>query len=108
MMTADEIWNYINLIHKDKSTTHNHDFIMRLEQYPQYHLKLIPLKDCKHNWRVDQDKVKKYKDLLLAAPPIVVWKKGKSFDIVDGTHRYEVSKLKGETHILAWVGVKDD
>lgn len=83
------------------------DLDNRLQKYDYYVLQSIPLNKLNMDqWSHDDDLSDKYAEMPKEdMPPIVYDSMAKS--IIDGTHRAHAAKKRGDTEIMAYVGLKE-
>ena len=93
----------------------------KLPEKKGYKYGLIPLSHIEHGESATRggkltlpgakDLIKKYASMKTEAPPIELTSNDEGdkvpWMIYDGSHRYEAAKLKGHTHIPAWVSEYD-
>jgi hypothetical protein len=105
-----EIYSYIQTLHrKRKEDFWEGDLVQRIEKYPYYVVKEIPIDDIDMDiYQVDEDDMEEYIELfkeLQSYPPIVVTKKDYGYhNIIDGTHRANALRELGLTSIVCFVG----
>lgn len=106
--TPDQIYSYIMSIHRPEDEETN--LSERVSKFKKFTLKTIKIDTIDNANRVMQPFVKALAKKIQAGTekvkPIVVYKDSGYYDIIDGSHRYEASKLAGLTTIQAWVGTK--
>jgi hypothetical protein len=96
-----EVYTYVEYLHTKSEDFYEGNLGESIEKYPSYILREIPLNSIDAPWDVDESKVDAYADIDTKIPPIVVTH---DFEIIDGMHRFEVAKIKGQTTIKALVG----
>lgn len=101
---VSDLVKIVQKIHASPQDFDEGDLMDRLYKFDMYQLQELPLDTLdafqwsSADWMVDE-----YAALSTQAPPIVYDPKQKS--IIDGTHRALAAIAKGQTHILAYVGV---
>jgi GNAT superfamily N-acetyltransferase/RNA:NAD 2'-phosphotransferase (TPT1/KptA family) len=99
-----DIYEYCKSHHHNPEDFYEGDIGERIEHYPFYILQKVPLSKIDTNeWDTLEDVVAEYAGLNTPFPPIVIYPDG---TIVDGTHRANAAKQRGDTEILAWVGTR--
>lgn len=82
------------------------DIENRLFKFNQYKLLMVSINKIRAGqWRIDQDKVNRFKSKILKGEipfPIVYDKRKHS--IIDGSHRYEAFKSLGFNKIVVYIG----
>lgn len=79
------------------------DLLHRLDRFTHYRLVQMPLASLDlDEWATDSDRVTDYAHQTTVAPPIVVDPLDAS--IIDGTHRAQAARERGDTHLWAYVG----
>lgn len=107
-----DIYNYVQKLHfKRKEDFWEGNLGERIEKFPYYVVKEIPLKDIDlDRFYLDDDDVQEYVDLYEKVgtyPPIVLGKKSMGYyEIIDGTHRANALKELGHKTIISFVGKK--
>ena len=107
-----DIYTYVQkLHHKRKEDFWEGDLGERIEKYPFYVVKEIPIEQIEMDeFQVDDDDVEEYIELfkkLNSYPPIVLTKKQSGYYyIIDGTHRANALRELGLKSIICFVGKK--
>ena len=107
-----DIYTYVQkLHHKRKEDFWEGDLGERIEKYPFYIVKEIPIEQIEMDeFQVDDDDVEEYVELfkkLNSYPPIVLTKKQYGYYyIIDGTHRANALRKLGLKSIICFVGKK--
>jgi len=107
-----DIYTYVQkLHHKRKEDFWEGDLGERIEKYPFYIVKEIPIEQIEMDeFQVDDDDVEEYVELfkkLNSYPPIVLTKKQYGYYyIIDGTHRANALRELGLKSIICFVGKK--
>lgn len=107
-----DIYTYIQKLHHKRSEDFwEGDLGDRIEKYPYYIVKEIPISDIElDEFYVDEDDVEEYVDMFIkrqSYPPIVIGKKHMGYhSIIDGTHRANALKELGFNSIICFVGTK--
>ena len=105
-----DIYTYVQkLHHKRREDFSEGDLGDRIEEYPYYIVKEIPISDIDlDEFYLDEDDVEEYMDMIIerqSYPPIVISKKYMSYhSIIDGTHRANALKELGFNSIICFVG----
>ena len=107
-----DIYTYVQKLHyKRKEDFYDGDLGERIEKFPYYVVKEIPIDDIQiDEYELDIDDMEDYINIynkLKSYPPIVLGKKiyGK-YNIIDGTHRVNALKNLGSNTIISFVGKK--
>jgi len=101
-----EIYTYVQKLHyKRKEDFWEGDLGDRIEEYPYYVVREIPIDEIDMDvYQIDEDDLEEYIELfkeLQSYPPIVLTKE---YDIIDGTHRANALRELGLTSIICFVG----
>ena len=82
--------------------------IERIRNYDIYKLINVDLYDIdEEQWEVDEDRVYGYVDSLdNNYTPVILHKILDWWEIIDGTHRINALKARGEKYVKAYVGYK--
>ena len=103
--SAREVEDIVKSIHYDQG-----DFMeiisKKINRYQDYILKKIRLSSLIPDWNMDLNRAKEYAEMHTDVPPIVYDRLGKS--IIDGNHRVEAAKMRGDKTILAYVGLRNN
>jgi hypothetical protein len=108
-----DIYTYVQkLHHKRKEDFWEGDLGERIEKYPFYVVKEIPIEQIEMDqFQIDDDDIEEYIELfnkLNSYPPIVLTKKQDGYYyIIDGTHRANVLRELGFKTIISFVGKKN-
>lgn len=97
---------FVQGIHRDEEDFVDGDLQARLERFSTYELRDLPIgKINLEEWAVDDALVKDFSERDTQAPPIV-WDPERH-SMIDGIHRANAAKRRGEARVLAFVGVKN-
>ena len=101
------IKDYMTQYHLKPGETLHPDYEKHLDSFDKFELKKLPLDTVGSDLSgLDKTKVQQYaKQTTTAAPPIVY--NGTDGHILDGYHRVNAAKARGDTHIMAYVGTKN-
>lgn len=108
---SDDIYSYVNRIHRQDDDFYDGDLGKRIESFRRYKVVQVPIEDISiDEYQLDEDLVDEYVDMYKqneTYPPIVLGGKisGK-YNIIDGTHRANALKKKGEQSIVCFVGFR--
>ena len=107
-----DIYQYIQKLHYKR----DYDFWEgnlgeRIEKFPYYDVKEIPIKDIEMDeYQLDEDDIEEYIEMFKkrgSYPPIVLGKKSYGYyNIIDGTHRANALRELGFDKIICFVGKK--
>ena len=99
--SSDEIESLVRSIHMEEDDFIEGDLIDNIRQYPYYILKDVELNKIETAW-TDLGKVDDYAEMSTEADPVVL---DHTLHAIDGSHRIEAAKERGEEKIKAYVGV---
>lgn len=100
------IKDYMTQYHLKPGEKLHPDYEKHLDSFEKFELKKLPLDAIPSDLSgLDKTKVQQYsKQTTSAAPPIVF--NATDNHILDGYHRVNAAKARGDTHIMAYVGTK--
>jgi hypothetical protein len=100
------IKDYMTQYHLKPGETLHPDYEKHLDSFDKFELKKIPLDTIQSELSgLDKAKVQQYtKQTTTSAPPIVF--NGTDGHILDGYHRVNAAKARGDTHIMGYVGTR--
>lgn len=103
--TPEEVYKYVNNKHRRGWEHKSYEDSEAIYEHDYFVLALLNLDDTNIRWSNGQHPpvIKKYSQLPTDFPPIVL---NHENYILDGTHRVSAARLRGDTQILALVGVK--
>ncbi len=103
---TSELVAWAKRIHHNDYDWDDGDIYDRIWQFYRYELKSVPISSLPQDeWDCDEDQAEEYSQLPAdTSPPIIYDPINDS--IIDGTHRLHAAKMRGDRHILAYVGVK--
>ena len=109
-MSSDDMHSYVSNLHTKEEDWEEGDLSDRIYRFKRYKLENIPTENIAYGeFQTDEFNVIKYEKLYKKTkkyPPVVVFKDGDYYRIIDGTHRVDaLHNLKVKT-IKAWVGIK--
>ena len=99
--TSDEIESLVRSIHMEEDDFVSGDLIDNIRKYPYYILKDIELDKIDTAW-TDLGKVDDYAEMSTEPEPVVL---DHTLYTIDGSHRVEAAREKGEEKIKAYVGI---
>lgn len=107
LVPNETVYVMVQNMHRNPEDFDEGDIAQRLDEYDQYKLKEVPIKDLNLNeWDVRdylvKDFIKKIKEHP-DYPPIVV---SHDMSIIDGIHRVNALAKLGHKKVKAYVGVK--
>lgn len=105
LVAQAQVYRYAQSIHHEEDDWISEDGYIgkNIEQFNSYRLERLPLASINlGEWGVDEDVVSIYTALETPFPPIIYDSERKS--IIDGAHRCNAAKLRGDDSILAFVG----
>ena len=112
IVASSKVVDDVLAIHQNRDDFDEGDLIDRIYFNDSYELKMIPIEDIVSPWHADEFKVDDYVKRIGDKgdyPPIVVdAERNGTYEIIDGTHRYEALKLLGRKVVKAYAGVKDE
>lgn len=88
-----DVLRYVLNLHEDFEDEDRIEGIYKLE-------KMHPQDIESSEWNLDDDKLEDFSSLNTQSPPIVIDRNG---SIVDGGHRLEVAKQRGDDYILVFI-----
>ncbi len=100
IMTPSETFEYINDLHNDGWEQTDYEDWPWIKEHDHFELKWIDLDDASVKWN---NKPGIYSKLTTEYPPIVIASDGY---IMDGMHRSSSARQRGDSKILAYLGVK--
>jgi len=100
-MTPQEAVKAINRLHRSGWERKKFDDPYRVLQAKKYVLMNVPINKINESSVTHPSIVDKYSNSNSAIPPIFFDIAGR---IIDGFHRFEAAKMRGDTHILSYVG----
>ncbi len=99
--SPSQISSYIGQLHTGQIAPEEID--EWVYQFDWFTLDKIPLESLSlKKYGINQDKISKYIDMSGNIPPIVI--DGNSNWIIDGYHRANAAKMRGDKYIMAYVG----
>ena len=101
-----QVYRYAQSIHREPDDWIGEDGYIgeNIERFSFYKLERLPLATLNlDEWEVEEDLVRDYAERGTPFPPIVYDPQRKS--IIDGTHRCNAAKQRGDDSILAFVGI---
>ena len=99
--TSDEIESLVRSIHMEEDDFVSGDLIDTIRKSPYYILKDIELDKIDTAW-TDLGKVDDYAEMSTEPEPVVL---DHTLYTIDGSHRVEAAREKGEEKIKAYVGI---
>lgn len=101
-VSSDWIIHYLAEMN-DRDDPYEGELPEYIQRYSRYRLTSLPLADVEHDESHDPDLAAYYSSQpAQTAPPIIY--DGKNQRIIDGFHRVKAAILRGDSHILAYVG----
>lgn len=102
-----EVIDLVRSIHHSPQDFDEGDIEHRIDKYSDYILKRIRVSKLTSVWNTNDDSASQFAKMdSKTAPPIVYDRLSR--EIIDGTHRLEAAKLRGDKTILAYVGYHVD
>jgi hypothetical protein len=92
----DDVQRYVINLHEDFEDFHRIDGVYKL-------IHINPIEIDSSEWDIDDDKVNEYAAISTQFPPIVIDQNG---SIVDGGHRLEAAKQRGDDYIAVFIPVE--
>jgi hypothetical protein len=109
----EEVWNSWKKFHTGEVSDGTPELKVRVQKYGPYTLQEVNIKDIDIDFSKplnssedEQWAAEKYAPLKTKAPPVILYKKKSGgYGLIDGRHRSRAAFLRGESKILAYVGV---
>lgn len=104
-LDSHALGEWVGTLHHRPQDLDEGDLLERIAHYHRYVLVEVPLNHLDADeWATCEETVAEYAERAGAFPPVVI----DPFDsIIDGTHRVGAAVKRGDTTILAYVGVED-
>ena len=102
-ISSEEI--IINLDHHTEEDLEDGDLIERIRKYDTYDTTVVDLYDIDEDqWDYDEDRVDEYAETMKSDyTPVILHNNNGYWEIVDGTHRINALKGRGERYVKAYV-----